>query len=226
MTYPPSWRRVADPLAAVGLMAAHPFAHIVTSHGSLRATRVPFVADCEAGRAVRLRAHLNGQNPQARNLHGAPALVVFSGPSTYVSPHWRASKTRAGTYDYEEVQVRGVARVVDDIDFFRRLIDDLSTLIEPQYAEVGDYPVWRTSMAPAGYVERLFPQVASFVVDVESVEAVSKLHQQFPVEDRRTVAEHLSRCTRDDARAIAEKIRRQTDGAAPDAADDTLTQPK
>ena len=83
---------------------------------------------------------------------GVPVLVVFSGPATYVSPHWRANKTRAGTYDYEDVQVRGTARGVNDIDFFRRLIDGLSELIEPQYAEVGDYPVWRTSMAPEGWL--------------------------------------------------------------------------
>ncbi len=217
MTYPPLWRQVTDPAAAVHLMAAHPFAHIVTAHGGLRVTRVPFVADCEGGRAVRLRAHLNGQNPQAQDLHGAPALVVFSGPSTYVSPHWRASKTRGGTYDYEEVQVRGVVRVVNDLDFFRQLIDDLSNLIEPQYAEVGHYPVWQTSMAPEGYIERLFPLVTAFIIDIQSVETISKLHQQFPVEDRRAVADHLSRCKRDDARAIAEKIRRQIDGPPPAA---------
>jgi transcriptional regulator len=212
MAYPPLWRRVTDPGVASRLMGAHPFAHLFTARGGLRATRLPFVADSENGRPVRLRAHLNGQNPQARGLDGVPVLVVFSGPATYVSPHWRANKTRAGTYDYEDVQVRGTARVVNDIDFFRRLIDGLSELIEPQYAEVGDYPVWRTSMAPEGYIERLFPQVTPFVVDIEAVETISKLHQQFPEEDRRAVAEHLSRSYREDARAIAEKIRKLTDG--------------
>jgi predicted FMN-binding regulatory protein PaiB len=67
-------------------------------------------------------------------------------------------------------------------------------------------------MAPEGYIERLFPQVTPFVVDIEAVETISKLHQQFPEEDRRAVAEHLSRSHREDARAIAEKIRKLTDG--------------
>ena len=107
MAYPPLWRRVTDPGVASRLMGAHPFAHLFTARGGLRATRLPFVADSENGRPVRLRAHLNGQNPQARGLDGVPVLVVFSGPATYVSPHWRANKTRAGTYDYEDVQVRG-----------------------------------------------------------------------------------------------------------------------
>jgi transcriptional regulator len=194
------------------LAQANPFAHLFSSHNGLRATRTAFVTDVEGGRIVRLRAHVNGQNPLAANLDGASVLVVFSGPSTYVSPHWRMQPTRGGTFDYEEVQVRGAVRVVAEKDFFCRLIDDLSALIEPQYAEIGDYPVWQTSMAPDGYIDRLFPHVTPFIVDVEAVSTISKLHQPFPPEDRRSVAEHLERSSRDDSRAIAARIRKDTDG--------------
>lgn len=206
MVYPPQWRQVTADQFAVRLLRERPFAHLLSRHGALAATRIPFVADTDAARPVRLRAHLNANNPQAAGLDGAEVLVVFSGPSTYVSPHWRASKTRAGTFDYEEVQVRGRARIEAGIEFFRRLIDDLSSLIEPQYAEVGDYPIWNTTMAPEGYIERLFPQVVSFSIEIESVHAVSKLHQQFPEADRRAIADHLNRCKREDARAIAARI--------------------
>lgn len=206
--YPPSWRVENDAGTATALVQAHPFAHLFTTHGAPRVTRAPFVADIEESRMTRLRAHLNGQNPQAEGLDGASVLIVFSGPSTYVSPHWRTQPTRGGTYDYEEVQVRGVARVVAEKGFFCQLIDDLSALIEPQYAEVGDYPVWRASMAPEGYVDRLFPAVTPFVVEIEEVKMISKLHQPFPVEDRLSIADHLARSHRDDARAIAEKIRK------------------
>jgi transcriptional regulator len=207
MTYPPPWRREENLDASLDLMRAHPFAHLFTSHNGLQATRVPFVVDVEQGAPKQLRAHLNGQNAQCAGLDGAEALIVFSGPSTYVSPHWRVAPTRGGTYDYEEVRVHGRARVGGGIAFFRALIDDLSALIEPQYAEVGDYPVWRTSMAPDGYVERLYPQIVAFTVEVEKVEMISKLHQHFPEEDRLSIAAHLARSHRDDARAIARRIR-------------------
>lgn len=207
MSYPPSWR-VSDPGAALAIMREHPFAHIFTAHGGLNATRAPFIADIENGRPAKLRAHLNRQNPQADKLDGAEVLIVFSGYSTYVSPHWRTEATRGGTYDYEEVRIRGKASVVGDISFFRSLIDDLSALIEPQYAEAGEYPVWRTSMAPEGYVERLHPAVTAFEIRVHSVKMISKLHQQFPEEDRRSIAEHLERANREGAQEIAKKIRR------------------
>lgn len=212
MKYPPDWRRVADPSAAAELMHEHPFAHLVTSQAGLRSTRIPVITDVENGRPIRLRAHLNAQNPQVAGLNGREVLVTFAGRATYVSPNWRTDLTRAGTYDYEEVQVRGVARVVSDIAFFRRLIDDLAAMIEPQYAEVGDYPVWQTSMSPPGYVERLFPAITAFEVEIQSVEMISKLHQPFPEADRRSVADHLARSHREDARAIAAKIRKQIDG--------------
>ena len=207
MTYPPQWRSVSDSALAIQLMSAHPFAHLITSHSGLRSTRIPFVADLEGEQPVRLRGHINGQNPQAQGLDGSDVLVVFSGYSTYVSPHWRVDQSRGGTYDYEQVSVRGKARVIEGIEPFCRLIDDLSSLIEPQYAEVGDYPVWQTSMAAPGYIERLVPHITQFEIEIEEIEVVSKLHQQFPEDDRRSVADHLDRCDRDEARAIARRIR-------------------
>lgn len=211
MSYPPSWRVIEDTSFAVELMRAHPFAHLFSAHNGLNATRAPFIADCEDCAPVRLRAHLNRQNPQVAALDGAPVLVTFSGPSSYVSPHWRANKTRGGTFDFEQATVRGTARVIDDIDWFRSLIDDLSALIEPQYGEVGDYPVWNRSMAVEGYIERLFPAVTAFEVEIEHIQTISKLHQSFPEEDRRSVAEHLARSEREDAQAIAAKIRKTLD---------------
>ena len=210
--YPPRPYRVSDPGAAVALMRAFPFAHLFTAYNGLRATRLPFIVDCDAEKPTLLRCHLDARNPQAAGLDGAPVLVNFSGPAAYVSPHWRADKSKGGTYDYEEVQARGTARTVDDVAFFRQLIDDLSLLIEPQHAEIGDYPVWDTSMAPDGHLSRQFPLVTCFTVEIKELTMTAKLHQNFPAADRRSVAGHLARSRREEVRAIAEKIRIQTDG--------------
>jgi predicted FMN-binding regulatory protein PaiB len=202
MSYPPSWR-LSDAVAAARIMVEHPFAHIFTAQGELRTTRLPFVVDFAEGVPTRLRAHFNASNPQVPILDGAQVMVTFSGRSTYISPHWRVDKSRAGTIDYEEVQICGTAHVVKDIGFFRQLIDNLARLFEPRYAEAGDYPIWTTAMAIEGYIERLFPQVTPFTVSIDSIKTISKLHQQFPEQDRLSIAQHLSRCRQEDARAIA-----------------------
>ena len=120
-------------------MAAHPLALLFSAEDSLCATRVPFLVDLDDGRPARLRAHLNGNNPQAATLDGSRVLVVFSGPASYVSPNWRANKDRGGTYDFEQVTVRGTARVVTGESHFRRMIDDLSALASSgvDYVSVG-----------------------------------------------------------------------------------------
>lgn len=209
MTYPPQWRSERDPAIAAQLIREYPFAHLITSHTGLHATRIPFVIDNVGNGVTQLSAHLNRQNPQVEGLDGSEVLVVFSGASTYVSPHWRTDLSRAGTIDYEEVRARGKARVIDDIEKFCDFINRLSSLLEPQYREAGEYPVWTTDMAPTGYIERLYPNITLFRIEIESLEMISKLHQSFPDEDRRTIAKHLSRCDRDGARSIAEKINNQ-----------------
>lgn len=210
MTYPPPEYRVTDPGAAIALMREHPFAHVITAQRELCVTRLPVLADVEDGRAVCLRGHFDARNPQAAELDGAPMLVAFSGPAAYVSPNWRADKTKGGTYDYEEVQVHGRARAVHDLAFFTQLIDDLSALLEPQHAEIGDYPTWQTPKAPRGHLDRQVALVTPFVVEIDRIDTIAKLHQNFPDADRLSVADHLSRSRRDDARAIAAKIRAAT----------------
>jgi len=207
MSYPPRPYRVEDPDAAVALMREFPFAHLITASGGLRATRVPFVVDCEAGRPVRLRCHLDARNPQAGTIDGTEVLVAFSGPAAYVSPNWRADTSKGGTYDYEEVQVGGTAHTVDDSAFFFRLIDDLSALIEPRHRDIADHAVWQTPMAPEGHIARQLPLVTCFTVEIEQVSMVSKLHQNFPDRDRRSVAEHLARSGRDEVRSVGARIR-------------------
>jgi transcriptional regulator len=207
MTYPPPAYRVTDPGAAIALMREHPFAHVITAHRELCVTRLPVLADLEDGRPVRLRGHFDARNPQAADLDGAPILVAFSGPAAYVSPNWRADKTKGGTYDYEEVQVHGRARAVRDLAFFTQLINDLSALLEPQHAEIGDYPTWQTHMAPRGHLDRQVALVTPFVVEIDRIDTIAKLHQNFPDADRLSVADHLSRSPRDEVRAIAAKIR-------------------
>jgi transcriptional regulator len=74
------------------LMRSHRLASLVTAgEGGLLANLVPFtlVAGSPAGGPGLLRAHLARAKGQVDALRaGTPALVIFHGPQSYVTPSW------------------------------------------------------------------------------------------------------------------------------------------
>lgn len=210
MAYPPPPHADRDPASIEALMRAHPFAHLFTSVGDEPlATRLPFAIDASDGEIVRLRAHMNANNPQAATLEGARALVAFSGPDHYVSPNWRMDRGRGATWDYAAAHVWGRISVRPERAFFRDLINDLAAAAEPRYRGVSDRPDWSHDDAPEGYLDRLFPMLVSFEIAVERVQGIAKFHQDFPAEDRVSVAEHLDRAGSAEAARVADNIRRR-----------------
>lgn len=215
MTYPPEKHQERDLEIITGVMRAHPFAHFFTSVDGgegpgPRVTRLPFALDVDAGGAPAvLRAHLNRRNPQMDGLDGADALVAFSGPHSFVSPNWRTNRKRAGTWDYQAVHVWGRVRVREERAFFAALIDDLAAPAEAAHRGVSDAPPWAMADADPDYVDRLFPHLAPFEVVVTKVEAISKLHQDFPEADALSVADHLDRSPDADARATGALVRKR-----------------
>ena len=212
MAYPPLPHKERDARAIEALMRAHPFAHFFTAEdGRHLVTRLPFAVDAEDGNVVRLRAHMNANNPQTDKLDGAEALVAFSGPDHYVSPNWRVDKGRGATWDYSAAHVWGRVSLRPERAFFEDLINDLAGAVEPRYREVSSAPDWSMADAPKDYVDRLFPMLTAFEIAVDRVEGVAKFHQDFPKEDALSVADHLERANAEDARAVAADIRARAD---------------
>lgn len=207
MVYPPRPHQEHDPARIEGLIRDFPFAHLFTGEKEkLQVTRVPFALDVADGEACRLRAHLNGSNPQCEALDGAEALVAFSGPDSYVSPNWRTASDRGATWDYTAVHVWGRVRVRQDREFFERLIDDLAEAAEARHRGVSEKPDWSMKNVTDEYVERLRPKLCAFEIEVSRIEAISKLHQNFPEADARSVAEHLARSPYEQGRTVGALI--------------------
>ncbi len=212
MTYPPAPHLERDPARIEALVRARAFAQFFTASAGLRVTRLPFAADFEAGEAIRLRGHMHGMNPQAAALDGADTLIAFSGPDSYVSPNWRTASDRGATWDYTAVHISGRARVRTDRAFFDQLIGDLASAAEARFRGLSDKPQWSMKNVTEDYVERLRPKLCAFEVEVTHVEAISKLHQNFPDADARSVAAHLSRSEHEESRAIGSLIEARLGG--------------
>lgn len=149
---------------------------LISGGAELQASHVPFMV--ARGEQPHLVGHMARANPQWKTLDAAPVLVNFLGPNTHVSPSWYASSPRAPTWNYVAVQVRGRAEVTEDRDALRRMVLDLSALMEPP-----DSP-WHAATLDSGYVEKLLPGIVGFTIAVESVDIQLRLSQQNIAEDR------------------------------------------
>jgi len=195
-----------DVMAA--LIQSQPFAHLFTSHGNDHfVTRLPFVLDSADGSFQRLRAHMNAQNLQAAQLEGAPVLVAFSGPDSYVSPNWRTKADHGATWDYTAVHVWGRAILRPEREFFEQLITDLAAAAEVRFEGVSEKPNWTLANVSSEYMDRLFPHLVSFEITIDRVEGISKLHQDFPPEDALSVAAHLEKSNFAKSKEIASLIK-------------------
>ena len=140
----------------------------------------------------RLVGHLARANRHWRRMvDGSPALAIVTGPDTYVSPSWYASKAEHGkvvpTWNYSVVHLRGAVVVHDDPEWVRSLVTRLTDRHEADRAER-----WRVTDAPSGYVDRNLRPIVGVEILVESVEAKAKLSQNRSDEDRAGVAAGLA----------------------------------
>lgn len=191
--YAPPHFAEARPAVLLEYIAAHPFGSLVTTvsatDGStaLDAAHVPIVLDDTRGAHGTLETHLARANPVAAALaasgaDGIPVLAIFSGPDAYVSPQWYASKREHGrvvpTWNYVAVHAHGTMRAIDDATELRAHLDRLTALHEGE-----DDFAWRTSDAPADYIERLLPLIVGVEIEITRIDGIWKMSQNRPAAD-------------------------------------------
>jgi transcriptional regulator len=140
----------------------------------------------------RLVGHLARANAHWRRIVAdSPALAIVTGPDTYVSPSWYATKAEHGkvvpTWNYSVVHLRGRIVVHDDPDWVRALVTRLTERHEQHREEP-----WAVTDAPADYVTKNLRPIVGVELVVESVEAKAKLSQNRSDEDRAGVAAGLA----------------------------------
>ena len=171
------------------LINAHPLGTFVT-HGEagLDADHLPFEIGAATAAAPfgTLRAHVARANPLWRQA-GSSVLVVFQGPSAYVSPSLYAEKPVSGkvvpTYNYAVVHAHGVLRAIDDPAWLRALLERLTAHHEdPRGAP------WSLDDAPPGFIDTLLRAMVGIEIPLARLQGKSKLSQNRPIADQMAVA--------------------------------------
>lgn len=152
--------------------------------GEVLAAHVPFVID-----ATRLMAHLVRSNPITRLLRDGPqeALMMVSGPDSYISPDLYGVDDQVPTWNYVAVHLRGPVRILSD-DTLRPHLDNLSAHME---ARLLPKPIWTMDKMSDGVAEKMMRMIVPIEMMVRQTDATFKLNQNKDDAARMRAADHV-----------------------------------
>jgi transcriptional regulator len=167
-------------------------------------TNLPLLLDRSKGRLGTLLGHIARANDHANALFSSkePALAVFHGPYSYVTPSWYPNRDMPGTYYYSAVHCYGRIRRQSDAE----LEATLGVLNDRMERPVPGG--WRMDEVPHSDITRRLPHIAGFELEIERLEAKFKLGQDEPRKDAMAVADRLSSSSDSSQRKLGEMTRR------------------
>ena len=173
------------------LMREHPLATLVSSTADgLTADHLPLEYDPDAGPHGTLLGHVARANPLWQQAQGRPVLAVFSGPHSYITPSWYATKARTHkvvpTWNYSVVHAHGVLEAVDDAAWVQGLVSRLTLHHEAARAQP-----WAVSDAPPEFVQQMLRAIVGIRIPLTQLVGKWKISQNRDAADRQGVADGL-----------------------------------
>ena len=195
--YIPSAYKVTDESQALRIMAQCNFADLVTYHdGCLQSNKLPLLVDAEN---KVLYGHMGRTNPQLTHLeHNCELLVIFSGPHAYVSPQWYVSDNMVPTWNFQTVQVRGKAAMVDA----DTLLQNLAALSD--FHESGFTNSWSMDQLDPDKLTTLLNVIQGFRIEISTIECKEKMSQNRSHTDQQSIASCLQQTDDQTSRQVAE----------------------
>lgn len=162
---------------------------VVCGETGLEANHVPFELERTAGALGTLRCHVARGNAVWRNA-GAECLVIFQGPSAYISPNLYESKREHGkvvpTFNYVAVHAHGRLTSQEDEKWLRGLLGRLTRRFEESQATP-----WKMGDAPQEYIDSLLDKIVGVEIEIARLEGKWKMSQNQTVADRAGVVTGL-----------------------------------
>lgn len=200
MLYVPGSFAVDDVPTLHAFIAAHGFATLISADAEDPAvTHVPLLLE-PTGPLGTLHGHFARANPHCERLEQAPALAVFHGPHTYVSPSWYAHYPSVPTWNFAVVHAHGRARLMRDPAALQALVGKLVDHYERPRSDP-----W-TMALPEDYMQQMLQGIVGFEIEITRLTGKFKLSQNRPHSDRLRVVEALAAGS-DGERAVARIMR-------------------
>lgn len=205
--YVPSHFEVTDTNTLYALIREHPLgALVLNGPQGLDANHIPFEIDADHAPPGKLLAHVARANPLWRHAsEDGEVLVIFQGPSGYITPSWYPTKSASGkvvpTYNYAVVHAYGRLRAIEDRTWLRAFVERLTD----RHEAVRSSP-WHVTDAPADYIEQMLGAIVGIEVTIARLVGKWKMSQNRTPADRLGVASGLEKSESDDSRAMARLV--------------------
>ena len=181
--YTPTKFKVEDPEAIRSFIKANSFGLLLTVDGDvIHDTHTPFVQSADGQNLV---GHIAKANPQWKCWgKGTSAKVIFTGPHSYISPHYYESAFAVPTWNYTAVSISGKITIIEEEEKIIELLDQLTA--ENESSEMP----WKVDWNDERYV-KLLSGIVVFSVSMDCVEASFKMNQNKSLEDQKKVVRSL-----------------------------------
>jgi transcriptional regulator len=167
----------------------HPLATVISQDAeTLKVSHMPVLIGSDSPQ-LKLVGHIVRKDPQCESLlQRQQILLIFQGPSAYVTPSLYEDPVSIPTINYIAVHAKGDSRAVDNPSC---TLEHLKALV--QHYEGTASGSWSMSHLPEEFVTDMLGKVMAFEVTVTAIQGKFKLSQNRTAVDQRRVMEAFTR---------------------------------
>jgi transcriptional regulator len=169
-----SYFKEKDKKVLLEFIEKNPFAFLTGSFssGNQVATQIPVLLE-ERNGELYMQGHIMRQTDHYKAfLENPNALLVFTGPSCYVSASWYSHPHIGSTWNYMSIHIYGELRFMeptDLVEFMRKLT------LKFEKGNTSSYTFYDN--LPEAFLNKMMPAIAGFEIKADKIENVFKLSQ-------------------------------------------------
>lgn len=163
-----------DKQVLLDFIEKNPFAFLTGSYlsGAQVATQIPVLLEEREGELY-LQGHIMRKTDHHKAFNENPnALLVFTGPSTYVSASWYSNQQIGSTWNYMSVHINGQIKFMSSdelIQFMRKLT------LKFEKGNTDSLTIYDN--LPDSFLKNMMPAIVGFEIKADKIDNVFKLSQ-------------------------------------------------
>jgi transcriptional regulator len=184
--YIPKPQLVEDRQFLQDFMDEFAFADLVTASPGIRITHIPVFLNRTAPPYGTLFGHISRQNVQSKLFDSRPpAVIVFRGPHSYISPKWYNKPEAVPTWNFAVVHASGRPKPITDPKALHDLLAKLIAKFE------GPDSSYDFAKLPESFVNGMLGGIVGFEMQIELLEGKFKLGQERGEADKQAILKNL-----------------------------------